>query len=255
MEFSKPFIFLFETGKKKNRIPCVQNSTKLYAWKRDSIGEISYVDLLLLNHSPLVSDARMAKENPPDVPQLLTVCDICSMVEDIAGNSVTIAIYRARVASAFFLPFLRRMCYVPFQHAKDELYNLLSAHVRKRTSNMRTGGKNAYERIAWNEIYWNDTGNQQRFIYKGRMLSLMYTLYIYLKKKKKREERQLPLGADPSSGEQTFHRVLYTHSSSYHLSDSGVGLLREMKKKKEQAKTEEDRASLNVKRISQTMFF
>lgn len=133
--------FLFETGKKKNRIPCVQNSTKLYAWKRDSIGEISYVDLLLLNHSPLVSDARMAKENPPDVPQLLTVCDICSMVEDIAGKSVTIAIYRARVASAFFPPFLRRMCYVPFQHAKDELYNLLSAHVRKRTSNMRTGGK------------------------------------------------------------------------------------------------------------------
>ncbi|KAK4002166.1 hypothetical protein OUZ56_004013 [Daphnia magna] len=28
----------------------------------------------------------MAKENPPDVPQLLTVCDICSMVEDIAGK-------------------------------------------------------------------------------------------------------------------------------------------------------------------------
>lgn len=82
----------------------------------------------------------------------------------------------------------------------------------------------------------------------------VYPLHLF-KKKKKREERQLPLGADPSSGEQTFHRVLYTHSSSYHLSDSGVGLLREMKKKKEQAKTEEDRASLNVKRISQTMFF
>lgn len=152
MEFSKPFIFLFETGKKKNRIPCVQNSTKLYAWKRDSIGEISYVDLLLLNHSPLVSDARMAKENPPDVPQLLTVCDICSMVEDIAGKSVTIAIYRARVASAFFLPFLRRMRYVPFQHAKDELYNLLSAHVRKRTSNMRTGGEKC---IRTNSLEWD----------------------------------------------------------------------------------------------------
>lgn len=144
--------FFIWDRQKKNRIPCVQNSTKLYAWKRDSIGEISYVDLLLLNHSPLVSDARMAKENPPDVPQLLTVCDICSMVEDIAGKSVTIAIYRARVASAFFLPFLRRMRYVPFQHAKDELYNLLSAHVRKRTSNMRTVGEKC---IRTNSLEWD----------------------------------------------------------------------------------------------------
>lgn len=42
-----------------------------------------------------------------------------------------------------------------------------------------------------------------------------FTTKAIEEKKKRERERQLPLGADPSSGEQTFQVLI--HSSSYHL--------------------------------------